>query len=156
MNCKEKLEVYLRGNKVPFQVQHHPIAFTAQEVAAKEHIPGRMLAKVVIALADGKMVMLVLPAPARVDLAKAAAILGAKEVRLAREQEFAAAFPDCEVGAMPPFGNLYNLPVYVDKTLTQQQTIVFQAGTHADTMSLQYADFERLAQPQVSEFARYS
>ncbi len=156
MKAKEKLEAYLRENKVPFQVQHHPIAFTAQEIAASEHIPGRMLAKVVIVLAEGKMVMLALPAPYRVDLAKAAALLGAKEVRLAREEEFAAAFPDCEVGAMPPFGNLYDLPVYVDKALAEDETIVFNAGTHMDTMSLKYADFERLVRPTVAEFAYHA
>ena len=153
MNCKERLEAYLRDNKVPFQVQHHPVAYTAQEIAASEHVPGKMLAKVVMAFADGKMVMLALPAPYRVDLAKAGAVLGAKEVRLAHEEEFAAAFADCEVGAMPPFGNLYDLPVYVDKALAEDETIVFQSGTHTDTISMKYADFERLAKPAVAEFA---
>ena len=114
MECRERLEAYLRDNRVPFQVQHHPVAYTAQEVAAVEHIPGRLLAKTVMALADGKMVMLALPAPYLVDIEKARALLAAQEVRLAREREFTDTFPDCEVGAMPPFGNLYNLPVYVD------------------------------------------
>src|SRR3989304_5104016 len=155
MKCKERLEAYRRENKVPFQVQHHPQAFTAQEIAASEHIPGKLLAKVVMVLADGKMVMLALPAPYRVDLAKAAAVLGAKEVRLAREEEFAAAFPDCEVGAMPPFGNLYDVPVYVDKALVEDDTIVFNAGTHTDTISMKYADFERLVKPRVAEFAHH-
>src|SRR3972149_12230009 len=99
MNCKERLEAYLRENKVPFQVIHHPLAYTAQEVAAAEHVPGRMLAKVVMVFADGKMVMLVLPAPCRVDLNKAAVNLGAKEASQAHEVEFVAAFPDCGVGA---------------------------------------------------------
>jgi len=153
VKCKERLEAYLRENQVAYQVQHHPTAYTAQEVAAREHIPGKMLAKVVIVLADGKMRMLILPAPCRVDFAKAAAVLGAKEVRLAREDEFAAAFPDCSVGAMPPFGNLYDVPVYVDRTLTDDETIVFQAGTHTDTMSIRYEDFERLVKPRVADFA---
>ncbi len=104
MNCKERLETYLRENKVPFQVVHHPLAYTAQEVAAAEHVPGKMLAKVVIAFANGRMVMLGLPAPWRVDPVKAAAGLGVQELRLAHEEEFAAAFSDCEVGAMPPSG----------------------------------------------------
>ncbi len=155
MNCKDRLEAYLRENKVPFQVQHHPVAYTAQEIAASEHVPGKMLAKVVVVFADGKMVMLALPAPYRVDLAKAAGVLGAKAVRLAHEEEFAAAFPDCEVGAMPPFGNLYGLPVYVDKALAEDETIVFQAGTHTDTVSLKYADFQRLVKPSVAEFAHH-
>ncbi len=154
MKCREKLETYLRDNAVPYQVQHHPLAYTAQEVAASEHISGKLLAKVVMALADGKMVMLVLPGPYHVDLAKTAAELGARDARLAQEREFAADFPDCEVGAEPPFGNLYGLPVYVDRSLTQDETIVFRAGTHTDTMSLKYADFERLVKPTVADFAR--
>jgi Ala-tRNA(Pro) deacylase len=155
MGCKEDLEAYLRENKVPFQVQHHAVAYTAQEVAAAEHIPGRILAKVVVLLGDGKLSMLVLPAPARVDVEKAAAVLGVKEARLAHEDEFADRFPGCEVGAMPPFGNLYDIPVYVDKSLSEDETIVFEAGTHTDTISMKYADFERLAKPTVAEFARH-
>ena len=153
MNCKDKLEAYLRDSQVPFQVQHHPVAYTAQRIAASEHIPGKMVAKVVIVLADGKSVMLALPASHRVNFPKAESALGAKEVRLAREEEFAAVFPDCPVGAMPPFGNLYNLAVFVDRALQEDETIVFQAGTHTDTMSLKYADFERLVHPTVAEFA---
>src|SRR4030042_3837928 len=145
MGCKEDLEAYLRENKVPFQVQHHPVAYTAQEVAAAEHIPGRMLAKVVMILGDGVLSMFVLPAPARVDLDRAAGVLGAKEARLAQEETFADRFPGCEVGAMPPFGNLYDLPLYVDEALAEDETIVFNAGTHMDTVSMTYVDFERLA-----------
>jgi len=154
MQCKERLEAFLRDNVVPFQVQHHPLAYTAQEVAASEHIPGEMMTKVIMAYADGTLVMLALPAPRRLDVAKAATSLGAKEVRLAREQEFAAIFPDCQVGAMPPFGNLYDVPVYVDKVLTDDDTIVFRAGTHTDTISLKYADFDRLVKPTVADLAR--
>jgi Ala-tRNA(Pro) deacylase len=155
MGCKEDVEAYLRENKVPFEIQHHAVAYTAQEVAAAEHVPGRMLAKVVILLGDGKLSMFVLPAPARVDLEKAAAVLGAKEARLAHEDEFAERFPGCEVGAMPPFGSLYDVPLYVDKSLAEDETIVFEAGTHTDTMSMKYADFERLTKPTVAEFARH-
>ncbi len=155
MGCKEDLEAYLRENKVPFQVQHHAVAYTAQEVAAAEHVPGRMLAKVVMLTGDGKLCMFVLPAPARVDLEKAAAVLSAKEARLAHEDEFADRFLGCEVGAMPPFGNLYGVPLYVDKSLAQDETIVFEAGTHTDTMSMKYADFGRLTNPTVAEFARH-
>lgn len=156
MTCKERLEANLRDNKVPFQVQHHPLAYTAQEIAASEHIPGKMLAKVVMVFADGKMVMLALPALYRVDLEKTSAALGAKEVRLAQEGEFASTFPDCEVGAIPPFGNLYDLPVYVDETLAEDETIVCQAGTHTDTLSLKYADYKRLVKPNVANFADHS
>jgi len=151
VNCKDRLETYLRDNKIPYQVHHHPLAYTAQEVAATEHIPGKMMAKVVMVVADGHNVMLVLPAPKRVDLHKAAAALGATNVRLTHEQEFAGLFPDCEAGAMPPFGNLYGLPVYVDEALSQDEVIAFQAGTHTDTMSLKYGDFERLVKPTTAD-----
>ncbi len=124
MSCKDRLEEYLRDNGVPFQVQHHARVFTAQEVAGAEHIPGKQLAKVVMAVADGKPVMLAMPASYRVDQTKAAAVLGVTEVRLAEEQEFAATFPNCELGAMPPFGNLYGVDVYVDQTLADDETIV--------------------------------
>ncbi len=154
MDCRQRLETYLRDNGVPYQVQHHPIAYSAQAVAQSEHVSGKLIAKVVIVQADGKLAMLVLPAPDHVDLGKVGRLLLAAEVRLARESEFAPTFPDCEVGAEPPFGNLYGLPVYVDRTLTEDETIVFRAGTHTDTMSLRYADFERLVEPCVADFAR--
>lgn len=154
LECKDRLEGYLRQNAVPFEVQHHPKAVPAQEVAATEHIPGKMFAKVVMVLADGEMVMLALPAPYEVDLQKVGAVLEVEGVRLAEEEEFEDAFPDCEVGAMPPFGNLYDLPVYVEEALAEDETIVFRAGTHTDTMSIKYADFERLVGPTVAEFAR--
>jgi Ala-tRNA(Pro) deacylase len=153
LDCKDKLEDYLRENAVSFEVQHHPRAVTAQEVAATEHVPGKMLAKTVMILADQEMVMLALPAPYQVNLEKAGAVLGAGEVRLAGEDEFEDTFPDCELGAMPPFGNLYGLPVYVEETLVEDETIFFRAGTHTDTMSVDYADFERLVEPTVAEFA---
>lgn len=155
MNCRDKLETYLRENAVPFQVQHHPVAYTSQEVASKEHISGKFVAKVVIVVADGRKVMLVLPATLRVDFAKTAAAVGAKELRLAREDEFSTSFPECEVGAMPPFGNLYGLPVFVDRSLSEDETIIFQAGTHVDTMSVKYADFARLAQPTLTDLSRH-
>jgi Ala-tRNA(Pro) deacylase len=152
VDCKDRLEAYLREKQVPFDVRHHPRAITAQEVAASEHVPGKMLAKTVMVLADGKMVMLALPAPYQVDVDKAGKVLGG-EVRLAHEEEFENTFPDCEVGAMPPFGNLYEVPVYVEAALAEDETIVFRAGTHTDTMSLSYADFERLVEPTIAEFA---
>jgi Ala-tRNA(Pro) deacylase len=156
MTCKDRLEAHLRDNQVPYQTQHHPTAFTAQAVAESAHISGQLLAKVVMVVADGQMVMLVLPAAHRVDVAHTAAVLDAREVRLAEESELAATFVDCEVGAMPPFGNLYGLPVYVDQTLAADETIFFQAGTHTDTMSLTFADFERLVKPNVADFARHA
>lgn len=153
MDCKERLEDYLRENGVPFEVQHHPRAVTAQEVAATEHVPGKMFAKTVMALADKEMVMLILPAPYHVNPEKAAEALGARDFRLASEEQFEEAFSDCEVGAMPPFGNLYEVPVYVDEALAEDESIVFRAGTHTDTMSVGYADFGRLVKPTVVELA---
>ena len=153
MKCRDRLENYLRENQVRFEEHHHPRAVSAQEVAASEHIPGRMLAKTVMVLADREMVMLALPAPYQVDLEKAAAALGVDEARLAEEEEFEDSFPDCEVGAMPPFGNLYGVPVYVEKTLAEDETIVFRSGTHTETMSVTYTDFERLVEPTVAQFA---
>ena len=153
MECRDRLENYLREHRVSFEEQHHPRAVTAQEVAASEHVPGRMLAKTVMVLADGEMVMLALPAPYQVDLEKVAAALGVDEARLAEEEEFEDTFADCEVGAMPPFGNLYGVAVYVEKTLTEDETIVFRSGTHTETMSVSYSDFERLVEPTVAEFA---
>ncbi len=153
MQCKERLEAYLRQHKVPYQLQHHTQAFSAQKIAEREHIPGKTVAKPVIVMADGKLIELVLPASFQVDFDKLQSILGAKETRLAHESEFVNVFPDCEVGAMPPFGNHYGIAVYVDKHLTEDETIVFPAGTHTDTMSLKYADFERLVHPTVVECA---
>jgi Ala-tRNA(Pro) deacylase len=145
--CRERLEEYLIQNDVPFAEQRHPTAFTAQEVAASDHIPGRILAKVVIVQADARPAMLVVPATERVDLEKAAAVLAANQVRLAQEEEFAPSFPDCEPGAMPPFGNLYGFTVYVDEALAENLNLVFQAGSHTETMGIRFDDFERLAHP---------
>lgn len=153
MTSRERLERYFRENGVPYEVQSHPEVYTAQEVAAVEHIPGRLMAKVVLAMVDGSLTALVLAAPTRIDLPKLKAALGVREVRLAREEEFAQVFPDCEVGAMPPFGNLYHVPVIVDRSMTEDPKIVFNAGTHRETMTVAYKDFERLVSPRTVEFS---
>lgn len=155
MGAKEELEKYLKDNGVAFEEMVHAEVYTAQEIAAAQHIPGQQLAKVVMVNADGEMVMLVLPASYRVDFDKLKSILGKTKVSLAKEEEFQDVFPDCEVGAMPPFGNLYNVPVYVDKSLTVDPEIVFQAGTHVHTMKIKYADYERLVKPKVGDFAAH-
>jgi len=151
MTADNRLTAFLKEQGVPFQTQHHAQAFTAQEIAASQHVPGNMLAKVVMLTDGDELTMAVLPAPDHVDLKKAQAAIGGRTVRLAEESEFAQHFPDCEVGAMPPFGNLYDVPVYVDNALTEDETIVFNAGSHTDTMSLTYDDFERLAKPTVAD-----
>jgi Ala-tRNA(Pro) deacylase len=124
-----------------------------QEVAAALHVSGKQVAKVVMVKAGGKMVMLVVPAPSRLNFAELRTVLGVKKVGLAKEEEFGPLFADCVTGAMPPFGNLYDLPVYVDQALTEEDVVVFRIGTHRHTMKVTYADFSRLAQPTVGEFA---
>ena len=153
MECRERLEQYLRENGVPFEVMAHRQAYTMPEVAAALHVSGKQVAKVVMVEADGKMVMLVIPSPYRLNFAQVRAVTGAKKVRLAKEQEFADLFPDCATGAMPPFGNLYGVPVYVDRALAEQADIVFRVGTHRHTMIVAYTDFARLAQPTMGELA---
>ena len=153
MTCRERLEEFFRERGVKYQVVTHPEVYTAQEVAAVEHVSGFDVAKVVVASADGKLVLIVLPAPHRVDLDKVKRALGATQARLAREEEFGPAFADCEVGAMPPFGSLYGVPVFVDRALTDDPRIVFRAGTHRETMTVAYADLERLEQPKVGDYA---
>src|SRR5262249_44034060 len=124
------------------------------QMAAAEHVPGKMVAKAVMAFADDQLVMLVLPATYVVDSAKAAGVLGVRALRLASEREFADAFPDCEVGALPVFGQLYGLPVYADASLSADETITFAAGTHTESLGVRYADFERLVKPTLVELAR--
>ena len=125
------------------------------EVAAALHVPGEQVAKVVMVKADGEMAMLVVSAVHRLDFARVRAVIGAEEVSLAKEEEFADLFPDCAVGAMPPFGNLYNVPVYVDQALADEADIVFRVGTHQHTMKVAYTDFARLAEPKVGEFGQH-
>ena len=148
-----KLREFLDQHHIHYEVASHRQAFTAQEVAAAQHVPGFELAKVVILRSGANFVMAVLPAPYRVDLERAKTVLAKPEVTLATEQEFKGLFPQCEPGAMPPFGNLYNLAVYVDQALTRDEEIVFNAGTHTQTVKMKYADFARLVQPKVVSFA---
>ncbi|MCS6839587.1 MAG: YbaK/EbsC family protein [Roseiflexus sp.] len=154
MTCLERLSAYLRDNCVSYTTHHHPTAYTASAVAAYEHAPPHTFAKVVMAFIDGALAMLVVPADTRADLARLAEIIGAREIRLADEREFAPAFPDCEPGAMPPFGNLYNIPVYLDRDLAECETIMVQAGTHQDAISMRSADFIRLVHPFIAPFER--
>jgi Ala-tRNA(Pro) deacylase len=154
VNSRERLEQYFKDHGVSFNVTPHAEVYTAQEVAAVEHVPGMYVAKVVMAMLDGKSTMLVLPAPFRVDIPRLKAALRAHDGRLATEDEFGGLFPDCEVGAMPPFGNLYDVPVVVDRRLTEDPKIVFKAGNHRETMTIAYADYDRLVHPAVAEFTQ--
>ncbi len=153
MTCRKRLEKLFREENVKFKVVKHEEAWSAQRLAGLLHIPGEQLAKVVMVRGDDQWYMLVLPAPNRLEMPKVKRMLKAKEVQLAKEEEFANLFPDCDVGAMPPFGNLYDVPVYVDRALTMQSEITFPAGSHREVMQLAYADFERTAQPVVGDFS---
>jgi Ala-tRNA(Pro) deacylase len=148
-----KLREFLDKSGVKYEVIAHRQAFTAQEVAEAQHVKGRDLAKVVMLRSGGEFIMVVLPAPYRVDVERAKGAIGKSDLTLATEQEFTGLFPGCEAGAMPPFGNLYDVAVYVDQTLTRDEDIVFNAGTHTQTVKMKYADFARLVQPTVVSFA---
>ena len=152
MGIPSKLIDFLNQGKVRYEILHHPEAFTAQELTAIEHVKGKQHAKVVIIKANGDKFMAVLPADHRVDLEKLNKATG-RQTALATEAEFKSVFPDCAVGTMPPFGNLYGVETYVEKSLTENDFIVFEAGTHSDAMKMRYGDFEQLAKPKVAEFA---
>jgi Ala-tRNA(Pro) deacylase len=146
---------YLKSNKVKFQLRHHPARFTAQEVAAAEHITGEEVAKVVIVKAGDKFAMFVLPATCIVEMDLVKKVLGAKNVCLANEQEIAEIFPDCQVGAMPPFGDEYGVAMYVERRLAADPEILIPAGTHEDSVFLAWRDYERVAKPKVADFASH-
>lgn len=152
MKTMDRLSDYLKKNNVRYELITHPPTYTSQETAQAEHVSGRQLAKVVMVKADGNNVMTVLPASSKLSLVKLRHLLGAKDVRLASEQEFKALFPDCEVGAMPPFGDLYGVPFFVDMSLADNPFIIFNAGTHQDTIRMSYRDYARIAQPDLVEF----
>lgn len=149
----KKLREFLDRHQIKYVTISHSQAFTAQQIAASAHIPGKELAKTVMVKLDGKMAMAVLPASFQVDFDMLKAATGARRVELADEEEFKYLFPQCEVGAMPPFGNLYNMDVYVAESLTEDREIAFNAGSHTELIRMAYIDFERLVQPKVLTFS---
>ncbi|MHB8800892.1 MAG: aminoacyl-tRNA deacylase [Thermoanaerobaculia bacterium] len=149
-----KLKEFLDQNGVRWVSIVHSPAYTSQEVAASAHVKGKELAKTVMVTVDGKPVMVVLPASQRVDFQVLREVTGGQNVVLASEAEFRELFPDCEAGAMPPFGNLYGMDVYVAPKLAEDEEIAFNAGSHTELMKLRYADFERLVKPKVAAFAQ--
>jgi Ala-tRNA(Pro) deacylase len=149
----QRLKDFLDEHQVKYVVISHSRAFTTQEIAAATHIPGKEIAKTVIVDIDGQTAMAVLPGSQNVDLALLRDALGAERVTLAKEAAFKDRFPECDVGAMPPFGNLYGMPVYVADSLTEDEEIAFNAGSHDQLVKMAYRDFERLVQPQVMRFA---
>jgi Ala-tRNA(Pro) deacylase len=145
----QKLREFLDANKIKYSVITHSIAYTAQEIASLAHIRGQELAKTVIVKLDAGLAMAVLPASCQVDLALLRAAARSRTASLATEAEFRGLFPGCETGAMPPFGNLYGLPVFVDQNLSKDKEIAFNAGTHNELIRLSYQDFVNLVQPKV-------
>jgi Ala-tRNA(Pro) deacylase len=149
MPIMSKLKDLFDEAKIPYEVYNHPLAYTAQEIAQKQHFSGNEMAKVVILKVDGSLIMAVITASQKINLATVRVNLGAQEVRLATEDEFISRFPGCEIGAMPPFGNLFGLLVYVDPAVAKDESIYFNAGNHVQTVHMRYKDFAALVHPRV-------
>ncbi len=148
-----KLMDFLESHGAKYATIQHPEAFTAFEVASAAHIPVKELAKTVMIKVDGDLAMAILPASRDVDLELLQVVLQAERVRLVGESEFRKRFPDCETGAMPPFGNVYGMKVYVDESLTRDEEIGFEAGSHRELIRMGYKEFERLVHPTVERFS---
>ncbi len=153
MSVLKRLKDYLDDNGVKYKTISHSPAYTAQEIAALVHVPGKELAKTVIVKSEDGHAMVVLPASRKINFEALKNVMSKSRIELAEEDEFANMFPDCELGAMPPFGNLYNMPVYVAKALSEDEEIVFNAGTHTDVIKMSYEDLERLVKPVVADFS---
>ena len=149
----KKLIEFLDSNKVKYVIISHSTAYTAQDIAAMTKIPGKELAKTVMVKLDGKMAMAILPASYKVNFDYLKKSAGVKKVELATEKEFKEMFPECDTGAMPPFGNLYNLDVYSTESLAEDEEIVFNAGSHTELIRMAYKDFEQLVKPKVMKFS---
>ena len=153
MALSDRLQRFLNEQRIEHQILPHRETFTAQEVAATSHVPGRQLAKVLIVREeDGSHLMVVLPAPCRVDLTALKDATGKRKLSLAAESELARLFPDCQIGAMPPFGNLYDLPVYIDACFPRAQDFFFQAGNHHEVVRVGYREYEQAVKPVAGEF----
>jgi len=148
------LDLFLKEARVPYTTFRHAPAFTAQEEAAASHVPGRCWAKIVVCIADDAPILAVLPAHLMVDLEALRALADASTIRLAGESEFVGFYPDCEPGAMPPFGHSCLQRVFVERTLVGETEMVFNAGTHADAIRMHYSDFADLSRPIVGAFGR--
>ena len=156
MSVSEKLVHFLEEQHVPFVTMPHARAYTAQEIAASVHVPGQEVARTVIVQGDEKLSMTVIPATRRIDLVLLKKALAVRKIRLATEAEFEGVFPECEVGAMPPFGNLYRIPVVVDESLKKDREIVFNAGSHTETVKMAFDEFVELVKPIFASFTERS
>ena len=150
----QKLKKFLDDNGIKFVSIQHSAAYTAQEVEALAHIPGEEMAKTVMVKVDGRLAMAVVPASHQIDFNRLRSVAGAESVELASEDEFKDCFPACDVGAMPPFGNLYAMPVYCAEALSEDVEIAFSAGSHSELIRLAYADYEQLVQPEIGSFSK--
>lgn len=150
----KKLKEFLDSQKIEYVTINHSLAYTAQRIAASAHISGKDIAKTIVIKADGKLIMAVLPASCKINLDMLKSALGVGSMEISSEKEFGAMFPDCELGAMPPFGNLYGMEVYVAEKLTHDEEIAFNAGSHRELIKLAYKDFEKFVKPKVITFCR--
>lgn len=149
----QKLREFLDSNNIKYQTITYSPVYTAQETAASAHISGKELAKTVVVKIDGKMAMAVLPASYKIDIERLKKAAGADKVELAGEKEFENRFLDCDIGAMPPFGNLYGMDVFVAEKLTEDEEIAFNAGSHSELIKMAYKDFEKLVKPKKAQFS---
>lgn len=151
----EDVKAYLAQKELDYELKKHPLAYTAQETAGAQHVPGSRLAKTVIVKAGDEYIMCVLPAIHLIDFTKLTDVIGHDDVRLATEEEIAQLFPGCDVGAEPPFGDWYQLRVYLDSALSNNDRIVFNAGTHTDTVEMAFEDWRTLNSPVEADFGAH-
>lgn len=151
-----KLRDFLDANNIKYLVMSHSLAYTAQGIAALAHVSGKKLAKTVIVKIDGVLAMAVVPASEHVDLYRLKDLTGAQTVEVASERDFTNAFADCETGAMPPFGNLYDMAVYADASLAENEEITFNAGTHRELVRMSWADMARLVNPTIAPITHHA
>jgi Ala-tRNA(Pro) deacylase len=154
MAVSERLKAFLEASRASYTTARHPVVYTAQEIAAVQHVSGRQLAKCVLVNTDQGPLLAVLSAVHLIDFKRLKALVGARTLSLGKEADIKTRFPDVEVGAMSPFGNLYQVRVIVDKGLGESEEIVFNAGTHADTITMRHKDFVALVKPKIGAFAQ--
>lgn len=150
-----RLQAFLDQLDATYRVSHHDTAFTAQDLAMAEHVPGKRVIKPVLIEADGQFVLCALPACYRIDLDELRHQIPAQQVKLADERTLLDLFPDCELGAEPPVGRLYGVLTLMDASLTADDHVTFQAGTHSDCVTMSLAEYRRVAQPEIAHFARH-
>lgn len=155
MTISAKIKQYLDENGIEYQIAEHPLAYTAAEVAGKQHIPGKQMIKAVIVKTEEEFIMCVLPAIHMVDFEKLKHVLNVEDLELAEENDLKSLFPEYDLGAEPPFGHLYGLKVFVDSILNEDDEVVFNAGTHTDVVKLKFSDFVRLVEPQIAEIGSH-